>query len=618
MNRTAPAGLLAATLLALPFGAAATAGETAPAPAPEQAGVQSVGKEMFNVEFADTDVVQALQMLAAQGRRNIVASKDVVGTITATLYDVTVLEALETIVRANDLRYEEVGNFIYVYSSAEWNSIQQARRKKESRRFTLEYLAAKDAVEFVTPLLSENGKVSFVGQVEKGYQPDLTMGGEDSWAHQGMIVVNDFPENLETVSTLLGEIDAPPRQVSVESTIVATDVNEDDAYGVDFSVLGSVNFTDFTNPGQVVNNLIGGNNTPGAKADDKKGFQPTDNEAYGMSSTVGQVAQAGGLKVGVVSENVSFFLRVLDEVTDTVVLARPRVMALNRQRAEVLIGERVGYLSTTTTETTSTQTVQYLDTGIKLVFRPFISKDDSIRMELSPSSSEARYRTVTGVSGGGVEIPNEVTSTVTTNVRVKDGQTLVLGGLFSEKTTITRRQVPYVGDVPVLDLLFNGYDNEVKRQEIIFLVTPTIMKDDVIAKWAGEAEGFAESARIGAREGLLPFSREKMSVAQNQLALDALSAGDRERALYHVHTSLSMNFNQPEMIRLRGELDPSATDAYDLDTLEFLLERELGAPRPADPAPAARPAAKPAAKSVSRTSVRPGTPVANAPSSLED
>ena len=606
-DRTASAGLLAATLLALPFGAAATAGqaESAPAPAAEQAGVKAVGKETFNVEFADTDVVQALQMLAAQGRRNIVASKDVVGTITATLYDVTVLEALETIVRANDLRYEEVGNFTYVYSSAEWNSIQQARRKRESRRFTLEYLAAKDAVEFVTPLLSENGKVSFVGQVEKGYQPDLTMGGEDSWAHQGMLVINDFPENLETVSTLLSEIDTAPRQVSVESTIVATDVNEDDAYGVDFSILGSVDFSDFTNPGQVVNNLIGGNNTPGAKADGDKGFQPADNQAYALSSNVGQAARAGGMKVGVISENVSFFLRVLDEVTDTVVLARPRVLALNRQRAEVLIGERVGYLSTTTTETTSTQTVQYLDTGVKLVFRPFISKDDSIRMELSPSTSEAKYKTVTGAAGGGVEIPNEVTSTITTNVRVKDGQTLVLGGLFSEKTTITRRQVPYVGDVPVLDLLFNGYDNNVKRQEIIFLVTPTIMKDAVIAKWADEAEGFADAARIGAREGLLPFSREKMSVAQNQLALDALSSGDRERALYHVNNSLSINWDQPEMIRLRGQLDPSATDDYDRDTLRFLLEKELGTP-----APAAKPAAAAPA--------RPGTPVANAPSSLDD
>jgi type IV pilus assembly protein PilQ len=581
-TRTASAGLLAATLLALPFGPAARAAD--------QAGVQPAGKEMFNVEFADTDVVQALQMLAAQGRRNIVASKDVIGTITATLYDVTVLEALETVVRANDLRYEEVGNFIYVYSSPEWNAIQQARRKRESRRFTLEYLAAKDAVEFVTPLLSENGKVSFVGQVEKGYQPDLTMGGEDSWAHQGMLVINDFPENLETVSTLLAEIDTAPRQVSVESTIVATDVNEDDAYGIDFSVLGSVDFSDFTNPGQVVNNLIQGNNTPGAKADGDKGFQPADNQAYGLSSNVGQVERAGGMKVGVISENVSFF---------------PRVMALNRQRAEVLIGERVGYLSTTTTETTSTQTVQYLDTGIKLVFRPFISKDDSIRMELSPSTSEARYKTITGVTGGGVEIPNEVTSTITTNVRIKDGQTLVLGGLFSEKTTITRRQVPYVGDVPVLDLLFNGYDNNVKRQEIIFLVTPTIMKDDMIAKWADEAEGFAESARIGAREGLLPFSREKMSVAQNQLALDALASGDRERALYHVNNSLSINWDQPEMIRLRGELDPAATDAYDRDTLRFLLEKELGSPAPAAPS-AARPPA------------RPGTPVANAPSSLED
>lgn len=122
------------------------------------------------------------------------------------------------------------------------------------------------------------------------------------------------------------------------------------------------------------------------------------------------------------------------------ILARPRVMALNRQRSHILVGEKVGYLSTTQTETTATQTVQYLDTGIKLIFRPFISKDGSIRMELAPSVSEATLRQVTTDAGGGMVIPDEKTNEVTTNVRVKDGQTLVLGGLFQEKTTISRRR----------------------------------------------------------------------------------------------------------------------------------------------------------------------------------
>lgn len=611
------------------LGQAGGGSATPPAKQPAASGgdakksITAAGKETFTVQFQDTDILQALQMLSIQGQKNIIAGKGVSGTVTANLFDVTVQEALDVILKANDLRYEEVGNFIYVYTRDDWEAMQQARRKKESRRFTLEYLSAKDANEFVQPLISEVGKVSFMGQTEKGVKADVSNAGEDSWAFQAMLVVNDYPENLQAIADFLAEIDTPPQQVSVESTIVSTRVNEDNAFGVDFSVIGDIDFTDFANPLAAVNNLITGNNNPGSKGTDKLGFQPTDNRAAAGSTSVGQTGQAGGLKVGVLSNNVAVFLRVLDEVTDTMVLARPRVMALNRQRSHILVGEKVGYLSTTQTETTATQTVQYLDTGIKLIFRPFISKDGSIRMELAPSVSEATLRQVTTDAGGGMVIPDEKTNEVTTNVRVKDGQTLVLGGLFQEKTTIARRQVPLLGDVPILGAAFRGQDDKLERNEIMFLITPTIMHDSLIAKIGDEATEFAESVRVGARESLLPFSREAMSSSHNQQAIEALAKGDTEKALYHTENSLRINKNQPEMVRLREQLDKSKpTRVFERDMFKRIQDKrvqiqrendaELAAASAAAQPPSTDPLAKPATVTPTAPNQTAQAPVQNA------
>ncbi|MFO0828120.1 MAG: hypothetical protein U0572_08215 [Phycisphaerales bacterium] len=513
-------------------------------------------------------------MLSIQGQRNIITGKNVAGSVTANLFDVTVTEALDVILKALDLRYEEAGNFIYVYTREEWEQMQLARRKRESRRFTLEYISGKDANEFVAPLLSDTGKIAMLGTVERGMLPDTSNAGEDSWAFQSMLVVNDYPENLQAIADLLTEVDTPPAQVCVDSTIVSTRVNEDNAFGVDFTIIANSAFTDFVNPLGAVANLIVGNNTPGAKASDKLGFQPADNSAIGVGSTVGQTQGPGGLKVGVITDNVSVFMRVLDEVTDAVILARPRVLALNRQRAQILVGEKVGYISTTQTETTTTQTVQYLDTGIKLIFRPFISRDGSIRMELAPSVSEAVLRQVTSNVGGGVVIPDEKTNQVTTNVRVKDGQTMVIGGLFQEKTTIQRRQVPILGDIPIVNAAFTGQDDEIIRTEIIFLITPTIMHDALAAMWGKQGTEFAEAVRVGAREGTLPFSRERLSVAQNQKAYEALTAGNTELALHHTEASLRLNPIQPEMIRLRAELDKSQPSiTFERDMMKRIMEQ---------------------------------------------
>ena len=553
---------LAASSLA--FAQAPAAGNAQVKPTEGQAAA-----ETFTIQFQDTEILQALQMLSMQGKRNIIASRGVQGKVSANLYDVTLFDALDVIMRANDLRMEESGNFIYVYTRQEWEDVSKSRLKKVSRNFPLEYLNAKDAGEFIAPILSEVGKVSFVGNVEKGFEPTPADGGSDSWAFQGMLVVSDYPENIKAIENLLKEIDTPPSQVVVESTVVSSKVQQKDGFGVDVSIIGNLDFANLTNPLSGANDLFSGDVTKPAG----------ESSVTAGNSAVSGWDRESTMKVGVISDDVSVFLRLLDSVTDTTVLARPRVMALNRQRAQILIGRRVGYLSSTTTQTSTTQSVEFLDSGIKLVFRPFISSDGSIRMELAPSVSEAKIENLVDTNGSTLPVPNEDTSEITTNVRVKNGQTLVLGGLFKENTVIERRQVPGLGDIPLLGNAFKGYDDSLTREEIIFLVTPTIVKDEIAKVWSDEANEFEHAVRIGTREGLLPWSRDTLTTSSNQKAFEAMAKGDRELALFHAENSLRLMPNQPEMVRLRAELTGKGSTAqadYENSMMRRMVEKQLG------------------------------------------
>jgi type IV pilus assembly protein PilQ len=561
-------GRLGSVCVLCAFAAAPALGQAAPGGDDQQVEVTDYGTVTLSVR--DTDLADILEMLSIQSQKNIIASKNVSAVIpSVNLFDVTFHEALDAILRPNGYGYIEEGNFIYIYTQAELEEMKAAQRKTESRVFELQHLSASDANEFITPMLSEVGQSVFRGDVEPGIQPDISAAGEDSYAFAAKLLVTDYPERLEEIAERLEELDKSPEQVLLEATILQTTLNEDNAFGIDFSVMASVDFTDLTNPLSGVNNLLGG-------SDEENGFQPADNEATIVNSTPGNTAGPGTFKVGVLTDDIGVFLRVLDQVTDSAVLARPKLMALNRQRAEVLVGARVGYLSTTATETTSTETVEYLDTGIKLTFRPFISDNGTIRLELAPSVSEAQLRTVTNTRGIAVTIPDQLTNEVTTNVRVKDGQTLVLGGLFRERNQVTRRQVPVLGDIPVLGAAFRGQDDSIEREEIIFLITPSVVHDEALWAMGADALNYTDDLVIGSRQGLLPFSRTRQTDNHNNRAMEAFEKGNVDEALYHINNSLRLAPNQPEMVKFRQRVMGVKESAYERSMIERVIRKELG------------------------------------------
>lgn len=541
-----------------------------------EADLQGGNFDTFNIQVQDTELVKVLEMLALQAERNVIPSRNVAAVVSVNLFDVTFEEALDAVLTPNGFAIEESSNgkFIYVYTIEELQRKRELERKTEARMFELEHVSAGDAAKFATPLLSERGKLSFIGDVDGGIERDFNDMGRDNWAHSAILVVNDYPEQLIRIAELLAEIDTPPKQVIIEATIASVQVTENDGWGVDFSIIADLDYTGLLNPLSVVDDLLRGNrDVPSGYTDPGTPVYGSNSNALGAVSTAGNVAGGpSSFKIGVMAGDASVFLRALDSVQDTMVLARPRLMALNRQRAQVLVGERLAYLSTTSTDTTTTQTVQYLDTGVKLMFRPFISNDGSIRMELYPSVSQATRKEIGTTAGGVIRVPDEFTNEITTNVRIRDGETLVLGGLFQEQIQVSNSQVPFLGDIPLVGAAFQGYDNTIERREIIFLITPTIVHDELIRSSGELGKQFVRDLRVGTREGLLPWSRERRSAQHNQDALEAMNAGNFELAMFHIDNSLRLKPAQPKMKHLRRQISEDGdSEYYDADLWDSAL-----------------------------------------------
>ena len=588
---TAAATLAVVNLLVAPsFALAQPAAPAAPqAPAPAQGDKPrdpmkaktdtkvAVSEHMtVDLHVKDEDLSNVLELLSIQTQKNIIASKSVGGKVTATLYGVTFYQALDAILHVNGFGYIENGNFIYVYTNDELKAIEAALKKRVSKVIRLNYLNANDAKEFVSPLLSKDGGEIKVNEKSKDFQiSDKLPVGKDDYALGATLVVIDFEENIKAIEDLVKQLDTRPAQVLVEATILQTSLTEANAFGVDFSVIGDLNFGDFINIGGplgAASGLIkGGTGASG------QGFSPGNDRGNAVTSNPGNTSGPGTFKVGVLAGDVAIFLKMLDQVTDSVILSNPKILTLNRQPSRVLVGKRVGYLNTTSTETSTTQTVNFLDTGTQLYFRPFVSSEGEVRMELKPQVSAAEIRNVTDARGAVVTIPDEVTQEIVTNVNVRDGQTIVLGGLFTESSTFTRRQVPWVGDIPILGAAFRGHQDDLVRSEIIFLVTPTIINDGHMAAQAERYAGDIERIRAGTRQKLLPWSQDRMTDSLNVEAEKLAAEGNYDKALWNIQRSLTMNANQPQAYHLRERISGEKERWNDRSVLNEIVGSELNA-----------------------------------------
>ncbi len=523
----------------------------------------------IDLHVKDQELSTILQLLSIQSQRNIIVSKGVSGAVTADLYGVDFYQAMDAVLHPNGYGYREKGNFIYVYTADQIKALDEADRKTSNKVVRLQYLTAADAATFVTPLLSSAGSIALSGNVKEGFAPSTSDGGANSSAHSDTLIIKDYPENMDQIMAVLQELDTRPKQVLIEATILEAKLTENNAWGINLTVLADFGVSDFVGgPLSVINSLKAGT-TQGP------GTAITSNNIIANESSVA---------IGVLSDEVAAFVEALDKVTDTTILANPKLLVLNRQRADLLVGQRIGYVSTTQTESSTTQTVDFLETGTQLTVRPFVSDDGFVRMEIRPQISTGEVRQIANFV-----VPNEDTQTLTTNVMVRNGQTVVLGGLFKESTTVSRKQVPFFGDIPLLGNVGKGRSDTVNRDEFIFLITPTIVKDEAIYAAGERANDSVELARIGARQELLPWSRSKMTSSHLRDAIKAMEEGKKDKALWSVNMALTMDPTFVEARRLKEQLTGQRTqvahESVLKDAVNVMIDKQLeiqGEPMSAD------------------------------------
>jgi len=488
---------------------------------PESKGFTLKSGQRLDFSARDLPVVNALQDLRVLLRKNIVVTPGVNARFTGDLYNVTMEEVLDVICKTTGLVYRNEGAWIYVEPA-----------RLETRVFHLCYASAKDVKALIEPLLSEQGKVSASAVAEKGIKADEEVTGGNDYAASEILVVRDVEENLRQVEEAVKHLDARPHQVQIEATILTASLTDSFSLGVDgFGLLG----TDFRS---LASESTGGTSLtlgklPASQLDDTTG-------SFGTRML--QAFSAEGMRFGFIKNNVALFVKALQEVTDVTVLANPKLLVLNKQRGQVIVGRRDGYITSTTTQTVTVESVEFLETGTKLVFRPFIGEDGYVRLEVHPEDSDG------GLTANG--LPFKDTAEVTTNILLRSGETAVIAGLFRERVLEIEKKVPFLGDIPFLGLLFRSKQDLVRREEIIILLTPRILDD---------AEMQPPGTSGGKSPGPHPETGRRLARAYVESALDLVSvnAVHSARALYEAAESCCPDLEELETVR--GVLDTKGT-----------------------------------------------------------
>jgi len=380
--------------------------------------------DRISLVVRDAPINTVLGVLAQQHGLNIVTAENVTGAISVTLHDVSLDAGLNAILRTNGYAWTRQDNIIVVTQVAQGTSAPPTTQGREMRVFRLNYLAATDADMVVKGLLSPVGKSIIT-----------TTDPLDQRKTREQLVVEDLPEYLLRIEDYIAQSDQAPRQVLIEAHIMQVALKDDTRHGVDIQrLLARVDGADVTFKSAGLAN-------------------PNASPAFFL---------------GIDGTDLDVLVELIKQTTDSKTLASPKVMVVNGQEAHMQTGARLGYNTTTTTQTSTLQQVQFLDVGVILRVTPVITDDGQILMKVRPEVSD-------GVINPTTQLPESKTTEVETTVMLRDGRGMVIGGLIKEEDTENQAKLPIVGDMKYIGRLFQRRTYVRSRNEIIVVLIPRLV-----------------------------------------------------------------------------------------------------------------------------------------------
>jgi len=425
---------------------------------------------------------------------NIITGKGVSGNVSVYLKNVQWKDALRIILDSNGLAYKNDGGILHVMPAAEFEKRYGYRfgGDLKTRIVHLDYADAQDMVTLLTQMKSYLGKIIFeaksgtlvltdsgdvIAEMEelirkidvpvttKVYElnyaqaEDLaqkvaevltkSVGQVKHDARSNKLIVRDTPVSIEGIDKLVYSFDVREQQVLIEAKILQVVLSDEYKFGVDWEAVASE-----------YHNLNFKSNFSVLNTTDKSG-----------TMTVGTLE----------NDDYTALMEALKTIGETNILSSPRITALNNQEARILVGSQEPYVTTTTTTpasgpTTTAESISFIDVGIKLYVTPTIHRDDFITMKIRPEVSSVT-RTLTTSNNN--SIPVVETSEAETMVMIKDGVTVIIGGLIKEEQIDSENKVPLLGDIPFLGHAFRNEDHLTRKTEIVIFLTPRLMSGDV-------------------------------------------------------------------------------------------------------------------------------------------
>lgn len=515
--------------------------------------------EAITVNFQDEDLGAVLEMFSTNYKLNLVYGPDVMGSVTMNFFDAPVEEALRQILAANNFVFETEGNFILVKALPSKVTGSSKGTTLTPSVFYLNHLRAQDVVPMIVPMLASGESAVEGFKSQKGIESLAETGGNEL-ADREMFVIYAGAATLERIHGLVKEIDRAPPQVLVEATIMSVTLNDDFQLGVDFTAFAGIDFQELGASGRISDGITAGDYNTGSNP---------------LSGWLGEGSQRGftdssakGMHFGILRNQIGVFVQALEEVGNATVLSNPQVLTLNRHAAQLLVGRKLPYLTSTTSQTSTQQSVKFLEVGTSLVFRPFVTEDGYVRMEIHPKKSDG-FINNTG-------LPEESTSEVTTNILVKSGNTIVIGGLMEESLVSGVSQTPILGSLPWIGWLFRSETQSTVKSEIIVLLTPHIVGDTDLTKKSDKMRLRLDSARAqlaASHHGYLRPSYARRMYAQ---AAAELANGNPKAALAKAEWGLRAMPADPDLSVMvhhcRGELEATRAEEDELKAALAIIE----------------------------------------------
>lgn len=367
--------------------------------------------DTISLSLQDVDIREAMQLLSKEQRLNIFVTEGVSGDISVNLYDMETIEAINLIAESAGFIVEKRNNSYFIIEREDAGKFHQTKLT-EVRSLKVQYSSLSEVEAILKEHLSNYGSIN-------------------SLQESGMLVVQDLPAFLNNIETLLAEIDRVPRQILIEAKILEIALVDNQSFGLNWSKIFNS-----TNPS-------------------------------GSIGTQGLATSSPGLFAEYSNDNVELVLNALKERGRLRTISTPKLLAMEGREAESVVGTRIGFKVTTTANQVTTETIEFLESGIILKVTPSVDRSGRIMLDIHPEVSAGT------ISDDG--IPSKSTTQVSTRMLVPNGKTVFMGGLIRHSVNNSREGVPGLGDLPVIGGLFSNDSKNISSSEIVVLITPRII-----------------------------------------------------------------------------------------------------------------------------------------------